>query len=175
MEANEERKKEGYESITIIGWATKPFYDKERKVLHWAKELKFGDQPVNTLNYNVRILGRKGVLVLNAIASMDQYAEVEKKIPQILNAFEYNSGHKYSEFNPSIDKVAMYTVGGLVAGKVLAKVGFFALLLKFWKIIAIALLGASGFIWKYIMGRKSKTNPSSTKAGTLNVPENPSV
>src|SRR6187431_996536 len=56
IEENKERQKEGYEPITIIGWAAKPFYDKDRKILHWAKEIKFGANAVNTLNYNVRIL-----------------------------------------------------------------------------------------------------------------------
>jgi uncharacterized membrane-anchored protein len=66
--ANEERLKLGYEAVTLVGWASEPFYDKDKKVLHWAKELKFGEAQDNTLNYNVRILGRKGVMVLNAVS-----------------------------------------------------------------------------------------------------------
>ena len=31
----------------------------EKKVLHWAKEIKFGETDGTTLNYNVRILGQK--------------------------------------------------------------------------------------------------------------------
>lgn len=79
-EENAVRKKEGYEAITIVGWAAKPFYDKEKKILHWAKEIKFGNQAINTLNYNVRILGRKGVLVLNAIATKSELPLVLKDI-----------------------------------------------------------------------------------------------
>jgi uncharacterized membrane-anchored protein len=59
---NEERKKEGYPAIQIVGWASKPFYDKNRKILHWAKELKFEGGSENTLNYNIRILGEKEYL-----------------------------------------------------------------------------------------------------------------
>ena len=35
------------------------------------EQIKFGDTEENTLNYNIRVLGRKGVLVLNFIAGME--------------------------------------------------------------------------------------------------------
>jgi uncharacterized membrane-anchored protein len=60
---NPERIKQGYSSIEMIGWAENPTYDKQTHKLYWAKELKFGTDSIHTLNYNVRILGRKGVLV----------------------------------------------------------------------------------------------------------------
>jgi uncharacterized membrane-anchored protein len=147
--ANEERIKEGYETIAIIGWAAKPFYDKEKKVLHWAKEIKFGDSEGTTLNYNVRILGRKGVLVLNAVASMMELPDVQKNIEPVLASFSYADGNKYADFNPAIDEVAAWTIGGLVAGKVLAKAGFFALLLKNIKLIALAIGGLGTAIWRW--------------------------
>src|SRR5688572_25597334 len=64
--ANAERAKQGFESVSIVGWAAQPYYDKEKKVLYWAKEIHFGEDSVNTLNYDVRVLGRRGVLSLNA-------------------------------------------------------------------------------------------------------------
>jgi len=71
-----EYEEDGYvsddEAIELIGWAAEPYYDKASHKMHWAKEIKFGSQERNTLNYNIRILGRKGVLVLNFIASMAQ-------------------------------------------------------------------------------------------------------
>ncbi|SFS31966.1 DUF2167 domain-containing protein [Lutibacter maritimus] len=137
-EENKERIKEGYEPINIIGWASKPYYDKSKKILHWAKEIKFGDQEINTLNYNIRILGRKGVLVLNAIATIPDLTYVQNDIPKVLDIVQFSEGNKYADFDSSIDDVAAWTIGGLVAGKVLTKVGFFALILKFWKIILIA-------------------------------------
>jgi len=48
----------------------------------------------------------------------------------------------------------------LVAGKLLAKVGFFAVLLKFWKLIAIAVFGFLGAFWKKIKGNKEEGNSS---------------
>ncbi|HEV8513888.1 MAG TPA: DUF2167 domain-containing protein [Cyclobacteriaceae bacterium] len=118
---SENRVKNGFEKYELIGWAAKPYYDKEKKVLHWAKEIKFGESETNTLNYNIRVLGRKGVLVLNAVASIDQLEEVKKNINPILSSFEYSDGNKYSDFNPSIDEVAAWTIGGLVQEKFLLK------------------------------------------------------
>ncbi len=146
---NEERVKLGYEKISLVGWAAKPYYDTEKKVLHWAKELRFGENEVNTLNYNVRVLGRKGVVVLNAVASMPELPEVQKSISPMLSSFEFSEGNKYSDFNPDIDEVAAWTVGGLVAGKVLAKVGVFAFLLKYIKVIGLAIAGLFGGLWKW--------------------------
>jgi uncharacterized membrane-anchored protein len=48
-----------------------------------------------------------------------------------------------------VDEVAAWTVGGLVAGKVMAKAGFFVVLLKFWKVIALAVAGAGSFVWRW--------------------------
>jgi uncharacterized membrane-anchored protein len=144
VEANKTRVKEGYEAISIIGWAAKPFYDKDRKILHWAKELKFGNSEVNTLNYNVRVLGRKGVLILNAIATKADLPLVQKDINKVLDIVQFNDGYKYKDFDSSIDEVAAWTIGGLVAGKVLAKVGLFAVIAKFGKVIALAFFGFFG-------------------------------
>lgn len=156
-EINQERTRMGYEPIHFIGWAAKPFYDSERKVLHWAKELQFGDSAtVNTLNYNVRVLGRKGVLVLNAVATMPQLTLVQQHIPDVLGIVQFNDGYRYDQFDSKVDNVAAWTVGGLVAGKVLAKAGIFAFLLKFLKVILIAVGAAGAGIWRFFTGRKKK-------------------
>ncbi|HTE32108.1 MAG TPA: DUF2167 domain-containing protein [Chryseolinea sp.] len=153
---NEEREKAGYEPIFILGWASKPYYDKDKKVLHWAKEIRFGESDINTLNYNVRVLGRKGVLVLNAVASIDALPAVKETIDPVLGAFNYAEGNAYADFNPDLDEVAVWTIGGLVAGKILAKVGIFALLLKNIKLIGLALVAIVSGIWKWF---KRKTEP----------------
>ncbi|WCL50018.1 DUF2167 domain-containing protein [Leptospira sp. GIMC2001] len=155
-EGNSFRKKEGYPTLNLVGWASKPYYDESNKKLHWAKEINFEGDEVNTLNYNIRMLGRKGVLVANAIATIEYLPEVEKDIPVILESTGFNEGEKYSDYNPSVDKVAAYGIGGLIAGKVLAKAGFFALIAKFWKIIALGGIAMLGFIKKFFSGRSNE-------------------
>lgn len=150
---NEERVKLGYESYELIGWASTPYYDSDKKVLHWAKEIRFGESEFNTLNYNIRVLGRKGVLMLNAVATTDQLQLVKENINPVLASFQYADGNKYSDFNPELDEVAAWTIGGLVAGKVLAKAGFFTLILKNIKLIFIALAAAGTGFWQWFKRR----------------------
>ena len=154
---SEERVEQGYDAIKLIGWASPPYYDAETKKLHWAKEIKFGTSEVNTLNYNVRILGRKGVLVLNFIASMDQLDEINAQIPKVFEMTNFENGNRYQDFDPSIDTVAAVGIGGLIAGKVLAKTGFLAVALiflkKFWFVAVAAFIG----LRKKIFGEKGDT------------------
>ena len=153
---NEERKKGGYPEVQLVGWASKPYYDNNLKVLHWAKELKFGTDEANTLNYDLRVLGRKGMYNISAVAGMDELAEVKASIPGILKSVEFNQGHKYLDFDADTDTVAAWTIGGLVAGKVLAKVGFFAILAKFGKIIVIGIIAAFAGLKKFLFGKKDQ-------------------
>lgn len=155
-EANAGRVKDGFEAIDFVGWASTPYYDKGNKTLHWAKEIKFGDSEVNTLNYNVRVLGRKGVLSMNAIGTMPQLAEIKQQIPAILKSASFENGHAYADFDPKVDEVAAWTIGGLVAGKVLAKVGFFAIIAKFGKFIVMGLIAGGAALYKFITGRRRK-------------------
>lgn len=159
---NKQRTDAGYEPISIVGWAASPFYDKDRKILHWAKEVQFGDNPEHTLNYNVRVLGRKGVLVLNAVGSMSNYGQVEQDLAHVLDIVQFNDGYRYGDFNPSVDEVASWTIGGLVAGKVLAKAGFFAVILKFWKFIAIGVVALVRIFWSRIRGKKANDGGEGT-------------
>lgn len=154
--ANEERKKLGMPGMHIMGWAEKPYYDKNKKILYWAKEFSVDGSDENTLNYDIRILGRKGVLVLQAVSSMVSIDSVNKNKDAILNMVSFNDGNKYSDYNSTTDKVAAWTIGGLVAGKVLAKVGFFGVILKFLKFIILGVVAAGGMIWRYITGRRKK-------------------
>lgn len=153
---NEERVRQGYAPIHVIGWAEKPYYDKAAHKLHWAKEIRFGESRENTLNYNIRILGRKGVLVLNAVSAMSAFPAVKAGMKPILDAVDFQEGHRYTEFDPKFDKVATYGIGGLVAGGILAKVGFFKLLLvgllAMKKFIILGVLAVVAFFRRFFKG-----------------------
>jgi uncharacterized membrane-anchored protein len=163
-EENRQRREAGYGTLDLVGWAAPPFYDKDRKVLHWAKELHAEEAEGNTLNYNVRVLGRKGVLILNAVAGMEALEEVKQNIPAVLAMASFNAGHTYEEFDSNVDEVAAWTVGGLVAGKVLAKVGILALLLKNIKLVFIAVAAAGAGLFRFFKGRKKEQEPPASQA-----------
>lgn len=153
---NQWRAENGYEPVELIGWASQPHYDDQGKKLHWAKELKFGDSETNTLNYNIRVLGRKGVLVLNFIANMDQLADIQQHVPTVLAMTDFNQGHRYAEFDPDMDEVAAYGIGALIAGKLAAKAGLFATLLILLKKLWIVPLLAFGWLGKRLFGKKNQ-------------------
>lgn len=154
---NETRAEMGYETVELVGWASAPYYDETAKKLHWAQELKFGDMEENTLNYNIRVLGRKGFLNLNIIGNMYDLPMIKSEINNILPAVTFNEGSRYADFNPDIDEVAAYGIGGLIAGKVLAKTGALAAIglffVKFWKLLAIGGIGLFAGVRK-LFGRK---------------------
>lgn len=157
-EANAERIKQGYPGLEIIGWAAPPRYDQQTHKLYWAKELKFGDEPAHTLNYNIRMLGRKGVLVANAVSGMGKLHEIEAATPQILAMVDFNEGHRYTDFDAkSGDKVATYGIAGLIAAGVAGKAGLFKVLglflLKAWKLVAVAVVAVGAWIKKLVGGR----------------------
>lgn len=144
--SNAARMEAGYEEVELVGWATTPRYDRVNKKLLWAKELRFGDIPVNTLNYNLRILGREGVLVFNIVATMPQLEEIEAVIPTVMAMTNFNPGYRYADFDPGIDQVAAFGIGALIAGNTASKAGLPAklgavlvALKKFWTVMVIAL------------------------------------
>ncbi|WP_116108467.1 DUF2167 domain-containing protein [Lewinella sp. IMCC34191] len=155
-EGNKLRAQAGYEAIELIGWAQAPSYDAVNKRLHWAKELYFEGEEGNTLNYNVRFLGRRGYLTMNVIGSIEDLPRVNENLDGILTSVSYNEGHRYADFSPGIDEVAGYGIAALIAGKVLAKTGFLAgigiFLLKGWKLIMVAIVAAGAGI-KKMMGQ----------------------
>jgi len=154
---NDARKADGYEAIHLVGWAEKPHYDAATKKLYWAQELSFEGSSTHTLNYEVRVLGREGVLSMNAVSTIDQLSQVKADMKPLIEVAEFNPGHRYAEFNASTDRMAEYGLGALIAGGVAAKLGLFgklfALLVAFKKFIIIGLLALGGFLAR-LFGKK---------------------
>ena len=158
-ESNDERVKAGFPSIKLIGWASPPFYDKATNKLHWAKELEFGGSPKHTLNYDVRALGRRGVLKMNFVAGMEDLAAIKDVIPAVVGMPEFQDGWRYQDYVASTDKVAAYGIGGLIAGKLLAKAGFLAIALAFLKKGWIVIFLFAGALWNFFKRRLSRRTP----------------
>jgi uncharacterized membrane-anchored protein len=156
-ESNEERVKAGYGSVKLVGWATEPRYDSSTHKMYWAKELDFGSDH-HTLNYDVRVLGREGVLSMNAVGTMDQLSSIQSDMTTLLAQADFNKGYRYEEYNKSTDKLAAYGLGALVAGGVAAKLGLFAklfaVLIAAKKLIIMGVIAIGGFLAKLFKGKK---------------------
>jgi uncharacterized membrane-anchored protein len=158
-EASKAREKAGYPPIELVGWAAPPRYDAAAHKLYWAKEFRFGAEREDTLNYNIRILGRRGVLVLNAVAGMSQLRQIEDAAPTLLSMVDFKEGNRYADFRQGTDKVATYGIAALVAGGIAAKAGLLKglwvgilALKKFIIIGALALARYFKRIWNWIRG-----------------------
>lgn len=146
------RVENGYSPFELVGWAVQPSYDQTTRKLHWAQEIAFSDDDVNTLNYKLRALGRKGVLQLNFIASMDQLATIEAALPEVAAMTAFSEGSRYIDFDPSIDTLAAVGIGGLIAGKVIAKTGFLIVALLFLKKFAVILILPAMWLFRKLKG-----------------------
>ena len=157
---NSERKKAGFEAVHLVGWAEKPHYDASAKKLYWAKELNFEGSTGNTLNYDVRVLGREGVLSMNAVATMNSLEQIRGEMRPLIEVAEFNEGYRYGEFNAKTDRMAEYGLAALIAAGVGAKLGLFAklgvFLLAMKKFIIIGLVALGAFL-KRLFGKKDET------------------
>ena len=161
---NAERSKAGFPTQHLVGWAQPPSYDPQRKLLIWARNVKFAQETDNTLNYDVRLLARAGVLSLNIVAGMSKLAEVRQAAAGLGAAASFNSGFRYADFNPDIDKDAGYGIAGLIgagAGLVAAKkLGLLGMILLFGKkfiVVILAALAGLAARFKRLIGKKSES------------------
>ena len=161
--ANPERIKAGYPAMHLVGWAQPPSYDAARHSLIWARELQLAGSPTNGLNYDVRLLGRTGVLSLNMLSEMPLLGEVRTAAEAFGRAVTFEPGAGYADFDAATDKSAEYGLAGLVAGgaavAVAKKVGLVAIFLKFGKLILLAIAGFGAAAWAFVRrltGRKEE-------------------
>ncbi len=149
---NKERAKQGYEPVALVGWAAPPRYEAASHKLYWARELSFPSNDEPTLNYDVRVLGREGVLSLNAVAGMSKLPDIASRMKEVMSFADFKPGQRYADYKPGTDRTAAYGIGALVAGKLAAKAGFFkiifAALLAGKKFVLLALAGVVGVLWK---------------------------
>ena len=140
-ESNKERRKKGWDEMTIVGWKVPPHYDSATKRLEWAILGKSSSSDSSVINFNTRVLGRAGVTSAVLVADPDALDAAVAEFKTTLEGYDYATGQRYSEYT-SGDKIAEYGLAALVLGgaaAVATKTGF-------WKTLAVAL--AAG--WKFI-------------------------
>ncbi len=168
QETNMQRKRLGFPQSSVVDWAEPPQYDRATNRFYWAKEVRFGTSTGNMLNYNLRILGRKGVLVLNAVAEMTQLKQVKAEMKQIAEFTSFTPGNTYADFNIKTDKIADFGLATLIVGNVTNKTGMveklLAVVLLFKHFIILGLLAIGAFFMRFSkmgkMGKTGKTAPA---------------
>jgi uncharacterized membrane-anchored protein len=154
--ANEERKRRGWETMTIVGWQQPPRYDALTNHLTWGihGRSEGGDE---SINHSVRLLGRGGVMQADLVLSPKRIDEAMPQLSTLLAGFSFKPGQRYAEYRAG-DKVAAYGLAALVAGGVGAAAAKSGLLVKLWKAIVVGFLALVAAIRK--MFGKKKDEPS---------------
>lgn len=150
-EDNKARADKGFETTHLIGWAEPPHYDPAHHTVIWARDIAFGKQADHTLNYDVRILGRHGVLSLNTVSSMSKLAAIRPAAANLGAVADFEPGSRYADFVPDLDKKAECGVAGLVAAGVGAvaakKLGVLALIALGGKKLIVVVLAFGAALW----------------------------
>jgi len=153
--ANEFRKERGWSTLELVGWERPPFYDPKTNNLTWAIRGR-SSEGGETVNWSVRILGRRGVMNVDLVLDPSQLAAALPPFDALLEGYSYTDGERYAEFVDG-DKVAEYGLGALVVGGGAAIAAKTGLLAKFWKVIVAAVLGLGVLLKKglgWITGRR---------------------
>jgi uncharacterized membrane-anchored protein len=163
-ETNKERKEKGYAANHIDGWKVAPHYSPQNQRLEWAYTFSTEGQQGSSINYNTRILGRRGVMnvVVVPTGSLDDAMPV---FNQTIAGFDYKSGNRYAEYKDG-DKIAKYGLAALVVGGAAAAAASSGLLAKFFKLIVLAVVAVFSAIKKFfnkIMGRGEDDNSGAPK------------
>lgn len=137
-QANEESKKRGWPTMSVVGWSFDPQYDKSTNLLEWAIIGKNDTTGSVSVNYNTRILGRKGVMEVVLIDKPESLEESVTAFKSILQQFEFLPGQKYAEYKQG-DKIAEYGLAALIAGGTAAAVAKSGFGKAIWKFIVVGI------------------------------------
>ncbi len=151
---NKLREKEGWETVELVGWQKPPFYDDKTNNLTWATRLR-AKSSGETINHSIRLLGRRGVMEVDLVASPTEYSGAVPKVDSLLAGYRFVQGSRYADFVSGTDKVAEYGLAALITGGAVAAAAKSGLLGKFWKLI-VAGVAAIGVALKKLFGRKTE-------------------
>lgn len=126
--------------ITDLEWIEKPKYDPQRHILEWSVHGVVPGEP-GTSNYDVRLLGRRGVMKITVATGADKFDSVVKQIKPLIEGFQFTPENRYSDWQ-SGDKVASMELADLVAGAPSAR-GFVGFLKSDQGILLLALGGGA--------------------------------
>lgn len=115
-QANEQRRVGGHPALQVVGWAEKPRYDRASRRLVWALVGRPDDEEREIINYNTRVLGRRGLISVSLVTDAATFAEAREIVPAIVAGISFKPGQRYEEFVRGRDRVAEYGLAAIVAG-----------------------------------------------------------
>jgi uncharacterized membrane-anchored protein len=162
-EGNKERAAAGRPPIEIIGWDQEPHYDSATHNLTWCLRARSAGEEF--VNFNTRLLGRKGVMKVVLACAPNELATIKPEFGRLLATHKFATGESYAEYRPG-DKIAKYGLGALVLGGAAvgaAKLGLLGPVILFfkkaWKLVIVALVAVAAMFKKFfnrLLGRRDE-------------------
>ncbi len=143
-EANQERRRRGWQELHVAGWTIPPAYNSSTKRLEWATLLRA--QGGEATNFFTKILGRRGYTTVVLVTSPDNTTAAVADVDGVLRAYRFKGGDTYADWRPG-DKVAEYGLTGLIVGGAVAAAVKTGLLKGLWKFLVA---GIAAF-WKLLL------------------------
>lgn len=94
-------------------WRLPPRYDTTRRALAW--ELTCDGDPAPLVELHLRVLGRQGVVALDARVPADRAAEARLQLLSLRMALPFADGARYEDYQPGRDPVAPGGLSALIA------------------------------------------------------------
>lgn len=158
---NSVRRERGWDTMKILGWSFKPQYDKQLNALEWAILVQLEESGQQVVNYNTRLLGRRGVMEVIVVSDPETLSASIADFKHLMPAYEFTAGEKYAEFREG-DRVAEYGLAALITGgaaAVAAKKGWLAaagvFIVKMWKLLLVGLLAIGALARKAFSRRRA--------------------
>ncbi len=139
--ANEERKKRGWGTVSVLDWIEPPHYSQDSHNLEWSLRAR-DDQGSEFVNHNTRYLGRRGVMSVSLVTSTTELAATLPDFRSVMREFSYTTGNNYQSFVKG-DKVAEYGLTALVVGGAAAAAAKTGLLKSIGKMLLVG--------WKFVL------------------------
>ena len=130
------------ESVKVLDWINKPIYESNSHVFSWSYNIQTTDKYFDM--YQAEVLGREGVIGFTYVFNSKERALREPLVDNMIHSIKYNEGSRYEDYVEGSDKLSSLGLAGLVTGGVVAKkLGLLAIIfgfvVKFGKLIALAI------------------------------------
>ncbi|CAL1517348.1 DUF2167 domain-containing protein [Chitinophaga sp. MM2321] len=135
---NDWRRENDIDVVTTMQWAFPPYFDKKDHTLHWARILHFSNNQQPVLNYEMRILSRKGALCFNAIAAASQLENIRKLLPELMQHVHFKPGSRYTDYNPITDLATIGTSGTWTVSDILSPEYLLLWLRNTWSLLLVS-------------------------------------
>lgn len=158
-EGNKIRIERGFPALNVIGWYEEPHYDADSHNLVWVLLAEEADTQIQIVNYNIRLLGRHGVMQVILVSDPATLATTRAYLDDIIAHFSWKQGKSYAEWVAG-DKVAEIGLTALiVGGAAAAATGLLGQIWRFLVAGVAAIVAAIGGLIRRLRGKRNVPVP----------------